>query len=99
MNEVFLILSSFQNVFAITIYSHENSVFKKYVITVNQITVFQYRIAYLKEMYILESNFCQNKYGKVSLMQNPKQLILQADNDGLFYSPVHFCKHGRYRSN
>ena len=27
-----------------------------------------------------------------------KQLTLQADNDGLFSCPVHFCEHGRYNS-
>ena len=37
---------------------------------------------------------------KSAIGANPKakRLKLQADNDGLFSSPVHFCEHGRYHS-
>ena len=35
---------------------------------------------------------------KSAIGANPKAkpLKLQADNDGLFSCPVHFCEHGRY---
>ena len=37
---------------------------------------------------------------KSAIGANPKakRLKLQADNDGLFSCPVHFCEHGRYHS-
>ena len=37
---------------------------------------------------------------KNAISANPKtkRLKLQADNDGLFSCPVHFCEHGRYHS-
>ena len=37
---------------------------------------------------------------KSAIGANPKAkpLKLQADNDGLFSCPVHFCEHGRYHS-
>ena len=41
-------------------------------------------------MYIMESNACQSKYGKICLVQSFKQLKLQADNNGLFYFSVQF---------
>ena len=37
---------------------------------------------------------------KNAIGANPKakRLKLQADNDGLFSCPVHFCEHGSYHS-
>ena len=52
-------------------------------------------------MYIWKKQCLTKPIWKSAISANPKakQLKLQADNDGLFSCPVHFCEHGRYQVN